>query len=97
MALLLRWVREGHIPLYGAHQLLPASMPLSRTDATVLGATATKTSTGAPKSAELRMNTARLLYMLNVRLIPKAPAFVIASKIIRDLQLPGTPFTCTIS
>ncbi|XP_057379813.1 TATA box-binding protein-associated factor RNA polymerase I subunit B-like isoform X2 [Daphnia carinata] len=83
-----RWVREGHIPLYAAHRLLPSTMPLSRTDSLILGGLSASRSDGAPASRIFRQNTARLLTILNVPLVPKPPAYLLASKVIRDLQLP---------
>jgi hypothetical protein len=62
-------------------------MPLSGFDAAILGAVG-KTN-GAACSRLFRKNTSRLLQMLNINKIPKPPAFVIASKIINDLQLPS--------
>ncbi|XP_045028429.1 TATA box-binding protein-associated factor RNA polymerase I subunit B isoform X2 [Daphnia magna] len=85
---LSRWVREGHIPLYAAHRLLPPTMPVSRTDSLVLGGLSSSRSEGAPNSRIFRQNTARLLTMLNISLVPKPPAYLLASKVIRDLQLP---------
>jgi hypothetical protein len=83
-----RWVREGFIPFYGAHQLLPETMPLTRSDAQVLGLITAKAN-GAPCSVYFRQSTARILHMLGYETIPKPPAYVVASKIIVDLQLPS--------
>lgn len=65
-------------------------MPLSRADALILGGVSTSRSRGAPSSNLFRQNTARLLTMLDVTLLPKPPSFLLASKIVSDLQLPGT-------
>ena len=86
----LRWVREGHINLYGTHQLLPPEMPLSGADSVYLGGTSTSRSTGVPTSAMLRFNTARLLDMLGIPEIHLPPLFAVVAKIITDLQLPRT-------
>ncbi len=83
-----RWTREGFIPLYGAHMLLPKSMPISGSEAATLGAIRTN---AAPCSRIFRQNTGRLLTMLDVEKLPKPPAFLVASKIICDLQLPSEP------
>ena len=83
-----RWVREGFIPFYGAHQLLPETMPLTRSDAQVLGLITAKAN-GAPCSVYFRQSTARILHMLGYETIPNPPAYVVASKIIVDLQLPS--------
>ncbi|KAI9558157.1 hypothetical protein GHT06_014910 [Daphnia sinensis] len=85
---LTRWVREAHIPLYAAHRLLPPTMPLTSQDHSILGCTSSIRSDGAPTSRIFRENTAKILKLLKISLVPKPPAFLWASKIIRDLQLP---------
>jgi hypothetical protein len=61
-------------------------MPISGSEAHTLGALRTN---GAPCSRIFRQNTGRLLTMLNIEKLPKPPAFLLASKIICDLQLPS--------
>jgi len=85
---ILRWVREGHIALYGAHQMLPPDMPLSGHDAINFGGVGASRSTGVPNSEIFRYNTARLLDMLGVTDIQLPPLFNIVAKIVQDLQLP---------
>lgn len=65
-------------------------MPLSRSDSSIFGGTSGNRNGGAPCSRIFRQNTARMLTMLGVKHVPKPPAFLLASKVIRDLQLPGT-------
>ena len=88
--LFYRWVREGHIALYGAHQMLPPDMPLSGHDAINFGGVGASRSTGVPNSEIFRYNTARLLDMLGVTDIQLPPLFNIVAKIVQDLQLPRT-------
>lgn len=85
-----RWVREGHISLYGAHQILPPEMPLSGRDALYLGGVGTSRSVGVPTSQYLRLNTARLLDMFGITEIQLPPLCSIVARIIKDLQLPRT-------
>ena len=68
-------------------------MPLSHDDAKVLGGVSTAKSKGTPSTSQLRQNTSRLLSFLGIKLVPKPPTILLASKIIRDLQLPSAnPF-----
>ena len=83
-----RWVREGFIPLYGAHQLLPKKFVLSGSDVAILGGAGGRC-VGAPCSRLFRQNTTRLFEFLGIEGLSRAPPFVIASKIIVDLQLPS--------
>ena len=84
-----RWVREGFIPLYGAHKLLPPTMILSRHDTKILGGVSTGQSNGFPEAKQFRENTAKLLTLLGTTQIPKPPTILVASKILCDLQLPS--------
>ncbi len=87
-----RWIREGFFPLYGAHQLLPPTMSLNRADTKILGGVSSGRSKGIPDSKQFRENTARLLNLLDITLIPKPPTILVASKLLCDLQLPGKYF-----
>ena len=82
-----RWIREGFIPFYGAHQLLPETMPITGCDSVILGSSIL--ANGAPCSRIFLMNTARILTMLGYGTVPNPPTYVVASKIIVDLQLPS--------
>ena len=73
--------------------MLPATMPLSGNDARILGAIGSRANE-APCSAVFRQNTARILKMLGYESVLKPPTYVVASKIIVDLQLPSK---CTIT
>ena len=81
-----RWIREGFIPFFGAHELLPQDrMRLAGTDSKVIGF-ASKMK--LPLNGNIRRNTCKLLNLLGLGTIQLPPVHLMAEKIIKDLQMP---------
>ena len=82
-------MREGHIPLIGAHRLLPENMPLSGHDSRMLGGTAQGRCKGV-NSAKIWFDSKKMMHLLDVTdHLGQQPIHHIASRIVKDLQLPG--------
>ena len=87
---LIRWVQEGFIPLHGAHQLLPEDFDLGAHGKKIFGGANQTAGRSGPCLNTLRSNTAKILHFLGMETLPNSPVDVIATRIIQDLQLPGT-------
>ena len=81
-------MREGHIPLIGAHRLLPPDMVLSRNDNRLLGGIGSGKFKGV-KSSKMWFDTNRIMELLDMKHLAKHPLHKIAYRIVKDLQLPG--------
>ena len=82
-------MREGHIPLVGAHRLLPENMPLSGNDSHILGGTAQGRYKGV-NSAKIWYDSKKMMHLLGVTdHLAQQPIHRIASRIVEDLQLPS--------
>lgn len=86
---LIRWVQEGFIPVHRAYQLLPEDFDQGSHGKKIFGGANHTPGLSGPCLKTLRENTAELLSFLDINEIPKPPVDVIATRIVKDLQLPG--------